>query len=161
MAEYDTNKDGYLDAKELEQCPALQDTLKRLHKESDGRLSADDIVQELNRIVDSNIGLMTVACHLTLNGMPLSGAHVTFVPEKFLGTAVKPAAGTSDESGKVPLQVEGMDLPGVQPGLYRITVSKKDTQGRETIPARYNTQTTLGHEIGPNLRGGIVLALKQ
>jgi hypothetical protein len=35
---------------------------------------------------------------------------------------------------------------GVQPGLYRVEVSKM-VDGKETIPSKYNTETTLGVEV--------------
>src|SRR5438876_481057 len=35
LAEYDTNKDGFLDAKELERCPALKSSLKAIDKNRD------------------------------------------------------------------------------------------------------------------------------
>jgi hypothetical protein len=34
----------------------------------------------------------------------------------------------------------------VQPGLYRVEVSKM-VNGKETIPSKYNTETTLGVEV--------------
>jgi hypothetical protein len=71
-------------------------------------------------------------------------------PEKFLGSGVKPASGVTDRDGSAALKAEGQDLPGVQFGFYRVRISKKDGQGRETLPARYNTQTTLGCEIAPD-----------
>jgi hypothetical protein len=84
-----------------------------------------------------------------LDGKPLQGATVTYVPEKFMGSSIKPASGVSDERGTVPLIVEGEKLPGVQPGLYRVQISKKDASGQETIPARYNQDTILGAEVYP------------
>jgi hypothetical protein len=45
-------------------------------------------------------------------------------------------------------------LPGVPYGFYRIQVSRKDAEGKETIPARYNSETTLGQEVGPRTPGG-------
>src|SRR5262245_8417021 len=42
MADYDANKDGALDAKELESCPGLMSALKRVDKNDDGRLSVDE-----------------------------------------------------------------------------------------------------------------------
>src|SRR6266446_6137859 len=37
LAEYDTNKDGFLDVKELDRCPALRGALKALDKNKDGK----------------------------------------------------------------------------------------------------------------------------
>ena len=48
-------------------------------------------------------------------------------------------------------------LPGLPPGVYRVAVTKDGV----TIPARYNTETTLGCEVFGGGRGGsTTLALK-
>jgi hypothetical protein len=43
-------------------------------------------------------------------------------------------------------------FPGVYLGLYRVKVSKQ-VGGRETIPARYNSQTELGCEVATDIGG--------
>ena len=43
------------------------------------------------------------------------------------------------------------DYPGIYVGLYRVRISKK-VDGKETLPARYNTATELGREIAANIR---------
>jgi hypothetical protein len=48
---------------------------------------------------------------------------------------------------------------GCHLGVYRVRISKKDAQGRETVPARYNTQTQLGIEVGPAMEGGYTFNL--
>jgi len=95
-----------------------------------------------------------VRCRVLLDGQPLEGATVTFVPEKFLGPGIKPASGVSDAEGHVRLRTEGQDLPGVQCGIFRVVVSKKDSADQETIPGRYNTHTELGEEVGVSKRAG-------
>src|SRR5205823_4199779 len=129
MAQYDTNKDGFLDAKELEACPPLKVALKKFDKDGDGRISTDELTQRLTLYNDSRTGIVSLPCQVYLDGKPLSGAKVTFVPETFLGPAFKPASGTSDSSGGVLLQIEGMPLPGVQLGLYRVQISMPNETG--------------------------------
>jgi hypothetical protein len=85
---------------------------------------------------------------VTLDGRPLVGAEVTLVPEEFLGTDHKSAKATTDPGGDFRLKTAGINSIGAQPGVYRIQVSKKDAAGKEMIPARYNTETTLGVELG-------------
>ena len=155
LADYDRNTDGSLDAAEIDHSPALKSCLKTLDRNKDGRLSADEIAARVTAYQESRIGLMAVACQVTLDGAPLAGAAVEFVPEKFLGPAAKPAAGVTDNRGSVTLQVAGHDLPGVPCGFYRVTVSKKDGAGKETLPERYNTKTVLGREVGPDLQEGL------
>ena len=154
MAEYDTNHDGYLDAKELERCPSLKSSLESMGKAREKRLSTEDITEHIRMYVDRQVALKEVGCHVLLDGRPLEGATVKYVPEKFMGSAIKPASGVSDSRGIVVLTAEGEKLPGVQPGFYRVQVAKKSASGQETIPARYNQDTILGIEISPHMRRG-------
>ena len=149
MAEYDTNHDGFLDAKELERCPALKGSLVSIDKDGDHRLSADEIAERIRSYAESQLALEHVSCRLLLDGRPLQGATVTYVPEKFMGSSIRSATGVSNSEGGVGLITVGEKLPGVQPGFYRVQVSKKDASGKETIPARYNQDTTLGIEVSP------------
>jgi hypothetical protein len=87
---------------------------------------------------------------------------VTVVPEKFMAPGVRPARGVTSAGGSCEFQIEGKEYPGLHPGIFRIEVSKKDAGGRETVPAKYNTQTTLGIEAGrgnPDLFHGLVIQL--
>ena len=149
LAEYDTNHDGYLDAKELERCPALKNRLDFVDRNGDRRLSAEEIAGRIQVYADSQVALKGISCSVQLDGRPLKGATVTYVPEKFLASSLKPASGVSDERGAVILQVQGEKYAGVQPGLYRVQISKKNANGQETIPARYNEETVLGAEVYP------------
>jgi hypothetical protein len=149
LAEYDVNKDGFLDAKELERCPALQNRLKALDLGNDGRLSAAEIAARIAHYQESGVGLTRVSCQVFLDKRPLVGATVTLAPEKFLGGAIRPASGVTDNTGLAELRTEGEDVPGVQCGFYHVQISRKNAKGEEAIPARYNVQTTLGVEVVP------------
>ncbi len=159
MAEYDANPDGYLDSKELERCPALKSSLKAFDRNGDGRLSQQEIADRLTAYRSSVIGRINCSCQVLWKRKPLAGARVTFTPEAFLGPSFVSASGVTDEHGQVVLQSEGATEPGLACGLYRITVSKKDATGRETIPARYNEHTILGREVAPAMRQGLTLHL--
>src|SRR5438309_9745763 len=54
MAEYDTNQDGYLDAKELERCPAMKNSLDSIDTNGDHRLSAEEISARVRTYADSH-----------------------------------------------------------------------------------------------------------
>jgi hypothetical protein len=153
LAEYDRNNDGFLDAQELEKCPALKSSLSILDRDRDGRLSGQEIADRVAGYQEAKVGLVSVSCPVLLDGQPLEGATVTLTPETFLGSGFKPASGVSDARGTVRLRTEGEEVPGVQCGFFRITVSKTDAGGRELIPARYNRQTTLGQEVAPDTVG--------
>jgi hypothetical protein len=154
LAEFDLNKDSFLDAAELERCPGLKCCIKELDKDSDGRLNADEISERLSKFRGSGVGLLGVSCTLVRNDAPFPGPTVTLVPEKFLQPALKASSGVADDRGQVTLQIEDQPVPGVALGFYRIEVSYKDAEGKETIPARYNSETILGHEVTPFARGG-------
>src|SRR5262249_972552 len=108
-------------------------------------------------------------CLLRMDGHPLAGATISFEPESFLGDTIQAADGTTDFTGaaypRIPKEKRPVaDMPGgMQLGFYRIRVSKL-TAGKETIPAKYNTDTTLGKQISPDdpalLKQKIVLDLK-
>jgi hypothetical protein len=149
VAAYDKNGDGFLDAKELEDCPALGKSLSILDKDGDGKLSAQEIADRVQSYLDSRIALTGVVCRVLLDNQPLEGATVTFEPEKFMGPNIKPASGVADQNGAVQLQAVGETFAGVHLGFYRVRISKKDAAGRELVPSRYNTHTTLGQEVGP------------
>src|SRR5438874_8305484 len=155
LAEYDTNKDGALDEKELGSCPALKSALKKIDKNKDGRLTADEIADRLKAFQQQ--GVMTSArVEVALDGAPLAGATITLVPEKFMGPSYKPASGLTDPAGWAPFNVEGSSDGLVPLGYYRIEISKKKANGQEMIPAKYNTKSVLGCEVAPESeeRGG-------
>jgi hypothetical protein len=153
LAEYDANKDGILDAKELERNPGLTALAAALGKGPGGRLTADELTQQLQSLRAGGAGVTRAACQVLLDRRPLAGATVRYVPEKFLGPDFKPASGISDAAGFATLVTEGRS-DGLIPGIYQVEISKKDGEGRETIPARYNVQTTLGCLVGFGPRSG-------
>jgi hypothetical protein len=124
-------------------------------------------------LVISLTGLVTelspAHVHVTLDGQPLAGAQVLFEPEAFLGDEIKKATGTTNQFGDVAPVIAKEDranptLPGgVHFGLYKVRISKQ-AGGKETIPARYNSETTIGQEVSYDDPGlgfkGITYALK-
>src|SRR5262249_28677062 len=123
----------------------------------DGKLSLQEIAERLSTFYQSStVAQRSLGCQVLYDGNPLAGAQVTFVPEKFLGPAVKQASGKTDANGQAAIQIEGGADPGVHLGYYRVEVSRKDAAGKETLPARYNTQTTLGQEVAPDDRSGMI-----
>jgi hypothetical protein len=95
------------------------------------------------------LGILGFVVRVTLDGRPLNGATVTFTPEKFLGSHLKPAQGTTDSQGFARPTIDDPALrarhfAGAPYGLYRVEISSN-----RPIPAKYNTQTTLGTEIAP------------
>ena len=146
---YDSNKDGLLDAVELEKAPGLKAALQKVDLNKDGKVSADEITGRIREWADSKLGRMGVSCNLTHNGRPLIGATVKFIPESFLGGELKPAEGTTDASGMARMSIPASGQRGICPGFYRLEITKSG----EAIPSKYNTQTQLGQEIATDAAG--------
>jgi hypothetical protein len=171
---FDSNKDGVLDASELDQAPGLKAgilpilvqakklELARLDEKAikdevrRATITASDIQARIDQWKKSKAGRRIVQCTVTHNGQPLADATVVVDPEPFLGSGLKAGSGQTDASGRASLSVPTSgttDQTGLSPGYYRIRVTKPG----ESIPAIYNTQTSLGLEISddnPQLRGG-------
>ena len=136
FADYDKNRDGFLDAKELESCPALQGALKRLDKDGDGRLSRAELLARLEEFEDSRVGLYVTTVKVQLDGKPLAGATVELEPEPFMGPTFNAVRATTDDGGRaMPKSAQG-DVPGCQFGFYRVRISKKDSSGKDLLPSR-------------------------
>lgn len=152
LSRYDTDGNGVIAGAELDAAPTLKAALARLDTDKDGGVSAAEVAERVRAWKQMRTGLASVRCHVTLDGKPLAGARVVLEPESFLGTHVKPATGETNPFGDVSPSVAAEDLPdpslpgGVHFGLYRVRISKQ-TDGRETLPARYNSETILGQEI--------------
>ncbi len=151
MEQYNSNQDGIIQGAELENSPGISFSLDRIDTNRDGGATEDEIgkmIQE--KWLDPGDGVMRVKCNVTLNRQPLDGATITFEPEQFLGNLVHPARGET-RGGFATMSVAKEHMPhanarGVAPGLYFVRISKT-VNGEELIPARYNTETTLGVEV--------------
>jgi hypothetical protein len=149
---YDTNHDGKISGAELEKCPAFlkAPVLARFDASGKGAVTAEAIADRIKKWQESRVGLTSITCTIKRNGQPLAGAEVRLVPEKFLGDQIRPAKGTSDDNGVVPLTVYKDDgtpnsPPGVALGLYRVVVTKPGME----IPKKYSSEeaTVLGTEV--------------
>jgi hypothetical protein len=157
MTELDRNHDGFLDARELESSPGLKSALKSLDTDHDGKLSKDELLDRLAEFQESRVGLFITTVKVVLDGKPAAGVTVDMEPEPFMGSSIKPAHGTTDDSGRATMRIDGEKLPGCQFGFYKVRLSKKDASGQEVIPARY--ANTLGAEVPKPSNGSLVFTL--
>ncbi len=152
MELHDADGDGFLAGSELDNVPGLKAAMRSLDADGDGKINAEDIANRIRAWETQEIGLMSISCELILDGRPLSDATVTFEPEAFLGDSIKAAVGQTGMAGSFRPKIPKSERPspdsppGIQAGFYRIKVSKQQG-GKEMIPARYNTETTLGQQV--------------
>ena len=146
MELYDTNHDGFLDEKELDQAPGLKAALKQIDTNHAHKISEQQIADRIKNWADSGVGRMQVGCRVTHDGKPLVGAKVVFAPEKFLGGTIQSGSGTTSARGMAEVSYPypaDPSIKGMPPGFYRVEITKEG----EKIPAEYNTETTLGAEV--------------
>ncbi len=163
IGQYDNDKYGFIAGAVLDKAPALKASMKNVDTNGDKKVSAEEITARIQRWQESRVGKMSLMVTVTRGGRPLVGATVKFVPEKFLGEAVKVAEGITDEEGyadlSVPLDPNESNIRGVHCGLYRVEITKEGVD----IPAMYNTQTILGQEVSndaANIQEGIQFDLR-
>jgi len=161
MELYDTNHDGLLDEQELDKAPGLKAAIKQVDTNQDGKISEQEIADRIKSWADSHIGRMQVTCRVTRNGEPLADAKVVFVPEKFLGGTLQQGSGTTSQAGYAEISspyAADPTIKGLSPGFYRVEITKDGM----TIPAKYNTETTLGAEIagGNESKSGLTFDLQ-
>jgi hypothetical protein len=148
VKEYDTNGDGAISGPELDKVPGILNALEHYDTNGDKRVTADTIAARVRQWQDSLVQLTTISCNVMLDHKPLEGATVTYEPEKFMGSELSPATGKTSATGTAAPQMQ--DKHGIRLGLYKVRISKLGADGKEMLPAQYNTDTTLGDEVAPN-----------
>ena len=138
--EMDSDSDGLLAASELKQSPGLKAALPNLDVDGDHKLSRDELIQRLEDYAQNRTGLMEFRCLVRFKGRPLPEAKVRLIPERFIEDVVVPASGTTGADGQVALAAEDQLEPFMRPGIYRVEITSASVK----IPAKYNTETTLG-----------------
>ena len=149
IEQYDKNGDGLLDETELKACPALLLELRAYDESDDKKLSADEIGAQIKEMYERGAGMTAIDATVTLDGRPLSGATVKFIPEDFLGDEIKAAEGVTNASGYASIGIPPEELPEelrrqslMRVGIYRVEI----THPSRKLPAKYNTETELGFE---------------
>lgn len=155
VGKYDEDGDRAIGPGELDNSPGLKACLERADLNKDGKLDRDEIDARLRFYRECRAYLLKTVCRVTFEGKPLADATVRFVPDRSIRGSVEPAEGITDEEGRAEMSTEDRDDlgVGVQPGMYSVEISLMEDSGQEmteTLPARYNTRTTLGYEAAPD-----------
>jgi hypothetical protein len=149
VQQYDQDGDGALSTVELAKCPGILKAMALYDKNSDGKVTADEIADRFNLWLEHKTAYMTVSCNVLLDGKRLDGGTVEFVPEEFFGDALHPASGEIQDGHAIVfvdaslLPPDLADVQGVHPGIYKVKITHPTIQ----VPAKYNTETTLGQEV--------------
>ena len=146
MSLYDGNTDGVLDEEELKQCPAFARAMDEMDSDQDGTLSEQEIKERIDFFVQSRAGRVQLACTVTKGGRPIPGCKVTFDPEPFVADMITPATGTTNEVGMAVINIDDQ-MGGMEPGFYKVRISRLGGSGKETLSKKYNEETLLGQEI--------------
>ena len=148
LKEFDANGDQKLGKDELQKCPGLLAAIGQFDQDRDGTISPNELETKLSEMEKQGAGLVAMTCVVRCGGQPIEGATVNFVPEGFLAGAVKTATGVTAQDGTAVPSVADDDLPseirgkvhGVPSGVFRVEV----THPSVSIPAKFNTETTIG-----------------
>jgi hypothetical protein len=149
---YDADKNSSLNGVEIEDCPGMLAELKSYDKDTNGSISRDEIAARITDLRKHGVGLTRVNCNVSMNGRGLDKATVQFEPEPYLGQEVKAAQGVTNERGVAQMAIPAEELPADQRDLRAIhygTYKVRITHPTIKLPARYNTETTLGYESRP------------
>ena len=149
---YDQDGDGKLSAGELAAVPGIAKYANLYDKDSDGSVSGEEITARLQKWQDGGLGFRELVVKIMLDGKPLGGAQVEFIPEAYLGDDVKPAQGETDPDGTglvgvakedMPAALAGKPIFGIKGGTYKVKI----THPTKKLPAKFNTETTIGEEV--------------
>lgn len=146
---YDANQDQQLDSEELARCPGIKVMLTLYDQDNNGRVDRAEIAQRLGDLLKNRVGLTQLRSHVTYRGRPLPDANVVFEPEPYLDDDVQTAHGTTDAHGSAQMCIAEELLPEnlrkmklVHYGTYRVRITHPTIK----LPAKFNSETTLGYE---------------
>ncbi len=152
MELYDANHDQKLSQEELAKCPGILVSMDRYDANHDKVIDLEEISQHLKELLRHGTGATQLACTVTYQGKSLPDAKVVFEPEPYLGGEIRPAEGVTSGFGTAELGIPPDNLPqGLQSmklihyGTFKVRI----THPKIDLPARYNTETTLGYETIP------------
>jgi EF hand domain-containing protein len=152
MELYDTNHDGKLTQEELAQCPGVLVSIARYDANHDKAIDQEEFRSHLSDLLKNRTGATQLGCNVAYQGKPLAGAKVLFEPEPYLGDEIQSAEGVTTNAGvadigmppdKAPAALKAMKL--IQYGTFKVRI----THPSINLPAKYNTETTLGYETIP------------
>jgi len=152
MEMYDTNHDGKLSPEELAKCPGVLVSIERYDSNHDKMIDQEEFSAHLTNLLKNKTGATQLACNVSYQGNPLAGATVVLEPEPYLGKEIQSAEGVTTNAGiadvgmppdKAPAALKSIKL--IQYGTFKVRITHPTIK----LPAKYNTETTLGYETIP------------
>ena len=152
MELYDINHDSKLSQEELAKCPGVLISLDGYDTNHDKFVDEEEVRDHLSHLLRNGTGATQLACNIIYDGQPLASAKVVLEPEPYLGSEIQAAEGVTTSYGaaevgmppeKAPAALKNMKL--IQYGTFKVRV----THPSINLPAKYNTETTLGYETIP------------
>ena len=114
--------DGRLSADERLNVPAIASISAELDEDGDEAVSKAEVLRWLERVKESRVALASLSVVVQQGGQPVSNAKVRLIPDPAMGDAIQEAEGTTDGSGMAVMSAVGAASPGVNCGLYAISV---------------------------------------
>ena len=149
MQQCDEDGDGFISSQELKNAPGLKYCWQQLDTDGDKKLSRAEVLQRFQDYDQLGGGYQSLTCFVMLNGRPLGDAQLRLVPEPFLADYIGEAIGEVYDENTGIASVESVGEEGgefgVRSGMYLVEITSPSVQ----IPAKYNTETTLGVEAAP------------
>jgi hypothetical protein len=149
IAVFDTNNDGKLSGDEVWKSPLLLAAYSRLDANNDSAVTAQEVADLVRKWQKATTRIIRFSPTVYYGGEPLAGATITLEPAPFLGSDFPSASAVTDAKGKARFIGQDRRYPGVYLGLYTVRISKLEN-GKETIPACYNTKSELAREVLPD-----------
>lgn len=148
LALYDADDDGTLKGDEIWDTPLLLAAYSQFDVDNNNAITADEIAARVRAWQSSTSRIMRVSPTVFFDGQPLTGATVALDPAPFLGPDYPSATAVTDSKGRARFVGQDRRYPGVHLGLYTVRISKIE-DGREIIPARYNSESEMALEVSP------------
>ena len=159
---YDSDSNGQLDDGELKACMALRRAIDEIDTDSDGQISEEEIKDRVEFFIQGRVGRESLMCRIVKCNRPIAGATVTFVPEPFMADMIESASGETNFNGEAVINIDDQ-VGGIQPGFYKVEISKQTAGGKETMKKKYNVETIIGQEVTSGsiqLSQGLVFQIK-
>jgi hypothetical protein len=156
----DKNSDGSIQGDELAGCPGLAASVGGWDTDGNKGISTAEAQQRFEKWKAMRVGAINASTTLKLNGNPLRGAKVEWVPESWMGNGFPTASSTTDPSGRAIAKVasdgnrDASLGDGLPPGFYRLVITHPE------VPEKYKVNSQAGLMIAPDDPMGLLKAVE-